>query len=885
MHAPEPFPNSLATRLGAMWRGYPAWLLRHHRSVVVTALVIAVGGALLAATLPLRTEFSWLLPDDQPSVVALSQLTARKPSSAVIEVGIASPSAEVTRRFAADLAGALRKNLPPDLLREVDADDGDVRRFVWEHRHLYAPLADLETAVDALRARVRAAEQEHNPFLVDLEDAAPPVAPVAAAPLASPKLDELRGKLDKARRAYEREPGYIGEDGRLRMLVVRCPFGDTEPQKGVAALKAIAATVAQLDPKSYDPQLDVGYAGDPVSAAQEHDLVLRDVAVSTSLCLFLVASVLLLVFRAPRAVLALCVTLAIGCATTFGFTRLWIGHLNTSTAFLGSVVAGNGINFGVILLARYLEERRRFAASHALALRTALARTSMPTLVACAAAGSAYLSLTITSFRGFSEFGIIAGSGMMFCWLASYLVLPSLLTWLDGRRSLVGSAPGTEATAPSRAIWIVRRGRLVGGVAVTLVSLTTGLGLLGAFKLARNPFEDDLRALRSRSYPSSASGKWSHRLDASFGRDQSGGFYLGVAHPEDALAVVEALHNAERDVPPAERVFGKIDALSEVLPGDAAAQGKKVALLGELRRLSDKALGQLDDNSADAKLLEELRPPPEEALRPVTFADLPERLRSAFTENDGRVGLLLAVHPGPGFENWSHRSIRRAVTLLRGLDLPDAVRATLQMSGPEVIFVDMMSAVEHEGPRASLLSLCLVLVMLLAAFGLGRSLSLTAFALFIGLFGMLGLMQLFGVRLNFLNYIAVPITIGIGVDYPFNVIARVRQERRRGGAYDDGALRGVMQTAVAVVLCSLTTMIGYAVLLLSDTGAIRSFGAASVLGEITSIIAAVLVVPALLLVGRLRQRRLTESARPVWGPEHVGAHDDDETLRLKANAE
>ena len=36
-----------------------------------------------------------------------------------------------------------------------------------------------------------------------------------------------------------------------------------------------------------------------------------------------------------------------------------VGHLNANTAFLGSIVVGNGINVSIILTARYLEERRR----------------------------------------------------------------------------------------------------------------------------------------------------------------------------------------------------------------------------------------------------------------------------------------------------------------------------------------------------------------------------------------------------------------------------------------------------------------------------------------------------------------------------------------------
>nr|MDQ2668901.1 hypothetical protein [Gemmatimonadota bacterium] len=48
----------------------------------------------------------------------------------------------------------------------------------------------------------------------------------------------------------------------------------------------------------------------------------------------------------------------------------------------------------------------------------------------------------------------------------------------------------------------------------------------------------------------------------------------------------------------------------------------------------------------------------------------------------------------------------------------------------------------------------------------------------------------------------------------------------------------------AVLVCSLTTMIGYASLLVSDNLAIRGFGIASLVGEITCVIAAFVVVPA-----------------------------------------
>src|SRR5207302_10067080 len=188
-------------------------------------------------------------------------------------------------------------------------------------------------------------------------------------------LDELSERMQRLREAtVGRPPGYVGEEGRLRMIVVRAPFSDTEPAKAEALLAALRSTVVGLLPSH--PGVEVGYAGDPVTAALEHGLVLRDVAVSALLCLALVIGLLLAAFRSPRMVLALCANLAVGCALTFGWARLAIGQLNSATAFLGSVVAGNGINFGIVLAARYREELRR--KPHAPALSESLARTVAP---------------------------------------------------------------------------------------------------------------------------------------------------------------------------------------------------------------------------------------------------------------------------------------------------------------------------------------------------------------------------------------------------------------------------------------------------------------------------------------------------------------------------
>jgi predicted RND superfamily exporter protein len=92
------------------------------------------------------------------------------------------------------------------------------------------------------------------------------------------------------------------------------------------------------------------------------------------------------------------------------------------------------------------------------------------------------------------------------------------------------------------------------------------------------------------------------------------------------------------------------------------------------------------------------------------------------------------------------------------------------------------------------------------------------------------------VRLNFLNFVALPITFGIAVDYAANIYLRYRA--------DGDVVGAVVTTGSAVTLCSMTTIIGYGSLLAADTQALRSFGIAAVLGEIACLAAALFVLPA-----------------------------------------
>src|SRR5262249_8410951 len=115
------------------------------------------------------------------------------------------------------------------------------------------------------------------------------------------------------------------------------------------------------------------------NVVDEQALLVEDLELASTICTVLLALVLVGYYRRVRAIGLLALPVLIGTSYTFGIGHFLIGFLNASTAFLGPIIPGNGINFGVILLARYIEERRRGGAverSLELAMRDTLIGTS-----------------------------------------------------------------------------------------------------------------------------------------------------------------------------------------------------------------------------------------------------------------------------------------------------------------------------------------------------------------------------------------------------------------------------------------------------------------------------------------------------------------------------
>jgi predicted RND superfamily exporter protein len=475
-------------------------------------------------------------------------------------------------------------------------------------------------------------------------------------------------------------------------------------------------------------------------------------------------------------------------------------------------------------MARYEEERRR-GLDVVAALRIAVVRTWRATGLAALAAALAYGSLALTDFRGFNQFGYIGAAGMVLAWLATLLVLPSLWLLCDRR------APDAVRLRPGGFGLFARLGQLVVGrarvVVVAAVALTL-LCLLPLRSFAKDPFEYDFSKLRNQAALRSDSERLSQKLDSIFGRSLSPGFVL-ADDAREITAVKRSLTARDRQ----QHLIATIKTVDDYLPGGVDEQARKLETLAAIRRLVDDNRDFVD---GDARArFDELRPPDD--LRVLAPGDLPRSVRRLFTERDGSIGRVATWFPREDLDVWDGRVLLRLAATVADVKLDDGRR--VRSSGRAVVFAAIIDAVVRDGPIITAASFMAVLILVLVV-APGRAAWLIVGSLLVGSGWMVGAVAAAGVRINFLNFIALPITFGIATDYGANLCLRYEQEGRARLA------EVIASTGGAVALCSATTIIGYGALLLADTRGLRSFGAAAILGEIACLTSALVLMPAVL---------------------------------------
>ena len=610
-------------------------------------------------------------------------------------------------------------------------------------------------------------------------------------------------------------------------------------------------------------EVDVMVSGEPVINVDETQMALRDAVRASVFAFALVGLLLMVVFRAVRKPAAVMLSMLVGICWTSGLAAFTLGEINLLTINYVTMLVGLGMSFGIHILYRFQLERS-IGLEPAQAIRSTLGM-ERGNFVGALSTAVAFWALYFTSFRAAGQLGIVTGSGMLLCYLSNVTTLPSLLMLLDKGRSQF--CPHWRWMSRTNS-WILARRKwvLLASLVVSLYSLSW---------VSRIPFDYNLMNIQADNAPALSVERYlqRHRFSALYGVlvadnleqarqlaqrleiQPTVGRVASVTSFEPRLfeqkrPLVEKLIQMGQDLElpsfPPIRTGEDLERLYDAYL--AARRQAKVALKvwrnGPLRQEADRFEALLD--RLDAALDADNPGPMQDAMKsferheigrvtlelsllkqqssqpPQVLQSLPPALVRRVVSPAGRV--CLRVFPR---ENcWEREALGRFVRNLRHIDQ--------NATGYAVLVYDYLEDMRKSYIQSSRNALVVIFLLLVVHFRSLRTATLAMFPKLLGVLWMIGAMGWLGVSFNPINFLTLPLTLGIGLIFGVHVL-----EARNNCLFRDS-------TGPAIVLSGLTTLIGFATVLTAEHKGVASFGMLMVIGVGANLLSSVITLPALL---------------------------------------
>lgn len=867
--------ESFDERLGDFTARWIAAVDRHAKAVlVVSALLTAVLGVYAALHLGVNADLYALIRPDVPFL--LRKADFEKSFHALdtsVLVLVDGESASAAGRAADALAERLSQQ--PALFDRVSVMGGG--EFFRRNALLFLDTEALERLADRLSAV--------QPFLAEVsqDQSMAGISRLLRQALSAKRggaevgidltaaLDHVRVAVDAAS-AGRSSPdpwgdaligGSLSEEARHRVLSVRPKVDVHDILMAKPAVDAIrrAARELGLDAGS---GVTVRITGDLVLNLEEEEVVQQQAQIIAVGALLLFALTIYFGVRSARMVLALVASLVAALVWTNAFATAAIGELNQVSAAFNVLIVGLGGEFGIHVCMRYAELAARGRARESAIEETG--RSIGSSLVSSAGTTAiGFLVFAPTDYRGVAQLGIISGAGVLLSLVASFTVLPALLSLTAPVGPKLWHAPPP---------WLARIQRLPTRFGRTIRITAAVLGVASLALLPEIHFDHNALNLRDPSTESvqafedllsrSGTTPWTvdivepdlasaealvPRLAAIPGVASTRTLSDFVPADQDAKRAILAdlalllppAHAAEaRPTPSQERA--ELEALASELGAVSAGAGVEPSLSASAHRLArsiteflstagrrDPApafdlLGRNVVGSLPAQLREL-----EQALSPdvVTADSLPPEIRGQMLAADGRARVQVIPEQDLG----DSRILEQFV---------DAVREVApEATGPAVTLLEWGRVTSGAMEQALLGGAIAITAFLL---WLWRNVWDTVLALFpLVLAGVVACaaMVLLGLSFNFANVIVLPMLLGMGIDNGVHLVHRHRMHPEEPDVL-------ATSTARAVSFSALTTMVCFGILAFAPHRGMAAIGKFLTLGVAATFVSYVVVLPAVL---------------------------------------
>ncbi|MFC1887232.1 RND family transporter [Candidatus Cloacimonadota bacterium] len=582
-------------------------------------------------------------------------------------------------------------------------------------------------------------------------------------------------------------------------------------------------------------------------AIQRDELVTteRDMSRSSLISLLLIILIFILGFRLIRYSVMAVIPLILGIIWALALTYILIGYLNLMTMMLGAILIGLGIDYSIHVISLF-NERRISGGTVDEAIIFTFEKAIPGVISGSITTALGFFVFSFSSFKGFSEFGIVLGIGIFCTLIASIFVLPSLLKIFGKKRLKQREHNGFMLKFES---FIINKRWLV--VALILLALAWSFYKMNSVRFETDMMKIEPKGLASIELNKKLIDKFEFTSDTSILVSESieetrmlkeefddlstvGSIdtivdYLPTMEEQQERAEYGALVKSKLKSEPSFDLY--LDELSEELfrlennlieLSDLAYVGaeKKIVtycdtivnsgIIADLAEdiyayesnivsVQKQLISRYQEHIAAANIEET-----------ITLENLPDNIKENYLGKDGKI--MTTIYPES--DVWQEK--------FQNLHVSQLSPYIKNLSGNLLVMLKVISISGSEGKKVLVWTVILIFIVLLIDLRNFKYATLAMLPMIASFVLLLGIMGTFDIKFTMMSVIALPMIIGIGVDDGIHLIHRYKIEKQ--------LLPTVRSTGRAITMTTLTTIAAFGTLMVSEYRGFIGYGLLLTLG-------------------------------------------------------
>ncbi len=821
------------------------FIIRFHKHIIVISLLLTVAALYSCSCLKLEFNILSLLPSSNQSVETFFEVTEEIGLQSLLVVLVDMPeeyNQQDSEKSIEDLADRFMKS--GFIKRAEFKNDDTVIQSLYLSLVRYLPYSlnpeDLKRLGEQLSddGIIRQVKQNRKMLMTPFN--LPVKEMIQADPLGLRDITAQRLSGSSIFRGTGQGRGYFKtKDSRTYFMFLE----PVRPPQDMAFSRSLMSAMARIKTRVIDEDkgITLSFTGGYPIAVKDEAVSKKDIR-ATVLTSFVGVMILFgLWFRALRPLLYVGVPLAISLIWTLGLAGFLFGRINILSCVFSCVLVGIGVDFAIHIINRYFDKTRSNLDA-AERLGQTFQEAGAGIVIGGFTTALAFFSIGFSDFGGFRELGILTGTGILLCLGVMFFLLPSILVFFSGSESAGGKIVAASFGLRPFLDSVQKYSRISVLVCFICICLLAVIG-----KGVR--FDDNFRNFRPED-------------DSVINLQDRVTKWLGGSTAE-ILVVVEG-ETEEQAMNRNEAVFrilkqlqqsGKIlrqRSISEFVTSPEL-QKKNIALIREnpdvfnIKRIKATFTAALKKNGfsdpgnsydcyfdALAQVFNT-----ESVLLLSTLAGTNmEQLVHPFSYEKGNE-YKIVTYINPSKDLWSGKDIFDfKEMIIKEIEKSNIPAGSFSLTGVNLLTHDIKQMIIKNLKSSLLLAIICILFVLSLYYRQLSLVILSILPLAAGLACLAGFMKIFHIDFNFFNIMVVPMIAGIGIDdgvHFTNTFLRAPSSEMP---------EQIAKTGRAVMLTSLTTLVGFGSIALSHYPGLKSMGVVAVIGITACLLASIVLLPA-----------------------------------------